>query len=240
MMTPDKDYAQLVNDRIFIYKPSRGGNEAIQWGVDDIKKEFSVERPEQVIDILALMGDASDNIPGAPGVGPKTAVKLISEYGSVEELFRHTDNLKGKLKEIIIENREKIELSKKLVTIEINVPVDLDEDKLLRDLPDVNKLKSLFEELEFRTMANKILSETGKIPSEDTAKSESSQQLPLQGTLFSAGEPEQSATIKQTIKEVHHDYRLITDEKDMAEMIAEARKHKEVCFDTENNRHKSA
>ena len=115
----------------------------------------------------------------------KTAVKLISEYGSVEELFRHTDNLKGKLKEIIIENREKIELSKKLVTIEINVPVDLDEDKLLRDLPDVNKLKSLFEELEFRTMANKILSETGKIPSEDTAKSESSQQLPLQGTLFS-------------------------------------------------------
>ena len=233
MMTPDKDYAQLVNDRIFMYKPARSGNEAIQWGVDDIKKEFSVERPEQVIDILALMGDASDNIPGAPGVGPKTAVKLISEYGSVEELFRHTDTLKGKLKEIIIENREKIELSKKLVTIEINVPVDLDEDKLLRDLPDVNELKSLFEELEFRTMANKILSETGKIPSEDTAKSESSQQLPLQGTLFSADEPEQSATLKQTIKEIHHDYRLITDEKDMAEMIAEARKHKEVCFDTE-------
>lgn len=233
MMTPDKDYAQLVNDRIFMYKPSRSANEAIQWGVDDIRREFSIERPKQVIDILALMGDASDNIPGAPGIGLKTAVKLISEYGSVEALFKHTDTLKGKLKEIIIENREKIELSKKLVTIEINVPVDLDEDKLLRDLPDVNKLKILFEELEFKTIANKILSGAGKITSENAAISEPSQQLPLQGTLFSAGEPEQSATIKQTIKEVHHDYRLITDEKDLAEMIAEARKQKAVCFDTE-------
>ena len=96
MMTPDKDYAQLVSGNVFMLKPSRSGNESILWGVDDIKKEFCVQRPEQVIDVLALMGDTADNIPGAPGVGPKTAMKLISEYGSIEELFRNTDKLKGK------------------------------------------------------------------------------------------------------------------------------------------------
>lgn len=233
MMTPDKDFAQLVNDRIFMYKPSRSGNEAITWGVDEIKKEFSVERPEQVIDILALMGDASDNIPGAPGVGPKTAVKLISDYGSVEELFKHTDALKGKLKEIITENREKIELSKKLATIEINVPVELDEKQLLKDLPDVNKLKDLFEELEFRTIADKILTEAGKKTSENVTAAEPAQTQPMQGTLFSAGEQEQTATLKRTINEVDHDYRLITDESDLAKLITEARKQREVCFDTE-------
>src|SRR5674476_268496 len=123
MMTPDKDYAQLVSDNVFMLKPSRSGNESILWGVDDIKKEFSVKRPEQVIDILALMGDAADNIPGAPGVGPKTAMKLISEYGSIEELFRNNDKLKGKLKEIIENFRKQIEFSKILVTIDQYVPV---------------------------------------------------------------------------------------------------------------------
>ena len=127
MMTPDKDFAQLVSQNVFMFKPSRSGNESIQWGVEDIQREFAVERPEQVIDVLALMGDTADNIPGAPGVGPKTAMKLISEYGSIEELFRNTDKLKGKLKEIIENNREQIEFSKKLVTIEQNVPIDLDE-----------------------------------------------------------------------------------------------------------------
>jgi DNA polymerase-1 len=99
-------------------KPSRSGNESIKWGVDEVKREFSVANPEQVIDILALMGDTADNIPGAPGVGPKTAMKLVSEYGSVEEVFRNTGKLKGKLKEIIENNKEQIELSKKLATID--------------------------------------------------------------------------------------------------------------------------
>jgi len=105
-------------------------------GVDEVKKEFSVANPGQVIDILALMGDTADNIPGAPGVGPKTAMKLVSEYGSVEEVFRNTDKLKGKLKEIIENNKEQIELSKKLATIELNVPVDLKEDELVLETPD--------------------------------------------------------------------------------------------------------
>jgi DNA polymerase-1 len=108
MMTPDKDFAQLVSDRIFMLKPSRSGNESVRWGIDDVKQEFSVQQPEQVIDILALMGDTADNIPGAPGVGPKTAMKLISE--SVVEGFSNTDKLKGKLR--IINNRKQIELSK--------------------------------------------------------------------------------------------------------------------------------
>ncbi len=159
MMTPDKDFAQLVSDTVFMLKPSRSGNESVKWGVDEVKSEFSVERPEQVIDILALMGDTADNIPGAPGVGPKTAMKLISEYGSVEELFRNTDNLKGKLKEIIENNREQIELSKKLATIELNVPVELKEDELILETPDREKLKELFNELEFRTIAAEVLSE---------------------------------------------------------------------------------
>ena len=139
MMTPDKDYAQLVSENVFMLKPSRSGNESLLWGVEDVQKEFSVERPEQVIDILALMGDTADNIPGAPGVGPKTAMKLIAEYGSVEELFKHTDSLKGKLKEIIENNREQIEMSKKLATIEQFVPVELNETALELEVPDPAK-----------------------------------------------------------------------------------------------------
>ena len=150
MMTPDKDYAQLVSDNVYMFKPSRSGNESILWGVDDIKKEFCVQRPEQVIDVLALMGDTADNIPGAPGVGPKTAMKLIEEYGSIEELFKNTEKLKGKLKETIENFREQIEFSKKLVTIEQNVPVDLDEDSLIVETPDKEKLNVLFNELELK------------------------------------------------------------------------------------------
>jgi DNA polymerase-1 len=132
MMTPDKDFAQLVSENIYMYKPSRSGNESVQWGPDDIRREFSVKQPLQVIDILALLGDSSDNIPGAPGIGPKTAMKLISEYGSVEELLNNTGKLTGKLRENIENNREKIELSKKLATIIINVPVEFRENELLR------------------------------------------------------------------------------------------------------------
>src|SRR5512133_2879252 len=118
MMTPDKDFAQLVSENVFIVKPARNGIESVTWGVEDIKREFSVKTPEQVIDVLALMGDSSDNIPGAPGIGPKTAMKLISEFGSVEALFDNPDKIKGKCREIIEKNREVIEFSKKLVRID--------------------------------------------------------------------------------------------------------------------------
>ena len=235
MMTPDKDYAQLVSDNVFMFKPSRSGNESVKWGVEDIKREFSVKRPEQVIDILALMGDSSDNIPGAPGVGPKTAMKLISEYDSVEELFKHTSELKGKLKEIIENNRDKIELSKKLATIELNVPVELDEKKLITEVPDAAKLKVLFDELEFKNVAARILSEVeGKAKSQE-ARPEPVPEQSIQGDLFSGPDVPswEEAAPKSDISNVSHNYVLIADTNQLTEVIREARKQKEICFDTE-------
>jgi DNA polymerase-1 len=233
MVTPDKDFAQLVSENVYMLKPSRSGNESILWGVEDIQQEFSVQSPSQVIDILALMGDTADNIPGAPGVGPKTAMKLISEYGSVEELFRNTGKLKGKLKEIIENNREQIELSKKLATIECDVPVDLNEKSLETEIPDIPKLKALFEELEFRTVAAKVLSEIEKSgkPAEDQqlfAPGEES----LQGSLFGDAEG-MAAYSKATIDTVDHNY-VVVDNGDELEALAEKiNSLKEVCFDTE-------
>jgi DNA polymerase-1 len=232
MMTPDKDFAQLVDENTFMFKPARSGNESIQWGVEDIKREFSVERPEQVIDILALMGDSSDNIPGAPGVGPKTAMKLITEYGSVEELFKNTDKLKGKLKDIIEINREQIETSKKLATIAINVPVEFDEEKLTATTPDVQKLKILFDELEFRTIASRLLPETGLQEKSGKEKQEPLAAEPVQTSLFSqAGED--TKTARSTIDDVKHNYVLIDDLENLKKVIRQAETQKEFCFDTE-------
>ena len=233
MMTPDKDYAQLVSENIFMYKPSRSGNESVKWGIEEIRREFLVKTPEQVIDILALMGDASDNIPGAPGVGPKTAMKLISEYGSVEILFRNTDKLKGKLKEIIENNRQQIELSKILATIVINVPVELKEEELVTKIPDREKLKKLFEELEFRTVAAEIMREIDR--KEDATGETGIFMAPAesaQGTLF--GDSMSPLTEeKNSIGSVAHNYILIENEKELKEFVARALKLKEICFDSE-------
>ena len=233
MMTPDKDFAQLVTGTVFMLKPSRSGNESIKWGVDEVKREFSVANPEQVIDILALMGDTADNIPGAPGVGPKTAMKLVSEYGSVEEVFRNTGKLKGKLKEVIENYKEQIELSKKLATIELNVPVDLKEDELVLETPDRDKLKSLFNELEFRTIAADILPEIDK----EVRHSETEPVLmpsyeSTQGTLFGNNQ-DYVPTDKTTISTVPHNYSLIENEKELREFVTRVIQLKEICFDTE-------
>jgi DNA polymerase I len=235
MMTPDKDYAQLVSENVFMFKPSRSGNESVKWGVEDIKREFCVKRPEQVIDILALMGDSSDNIPGAPGVGPKTAMKLISEYDSIEELFKHTSELKGKLKEIIENNRNKIELSKKLATIELNVPVELDEKNLITEVPDAAKLKDLFDELEFKTVAARILSEVERKAKSQGVRPEPAPEQSVQGDLFSGPDvpPWEEASLKSDISNVSHNYVLISDTNQLTEVIREAQKQKEICFDTE-------
>jgi len=233
MMTPDKDFAQLVSENVFILKPSRSGNESILWGVDDIKREFCVQRPEQVIDVLALMGDTADNIPGAPGVGPKTAMKLISEYGSIEELFKNTDKLKGKLKEIIENNKEQIEFSKKLVTIEQNVPVELDEGALVTEVPDPEKLKVLFDELEFKTIAAKILSEISKSekprqPQQLFAPQKDSQQ----GSLFGDEALAAPADLKN-IENSDHNYEVISGESDLKEFVKNVNELKQFCFDSE-------
>lgn len=232
MMTPDKDFAQLVSDSVFMLKPSRSGNESILWGVEDIQKEFCVKRPEQVIDVLALMGDTSDNIPGAPGIGPKTAMKLITEFGSVEELFRNTDKLKGKLKEIIEVNKVQIELSKKLATIEQNVPVELNETALELEPPDQEKLKVLFDELEFKAIATKIFADISK-----SEKPRDEQQLfpakpDAQGSLF---EPETITPVREktSIENVVHTYIHIKTNAGIEELAGKINTLKEFCFDTE-------
>jgi DNA polymerase I len=233
MMTPDKDFAQLVSDNILMLKPSRSGNESILWGIDDVKKEFGVQRPEQVIDILALMGDTADNIPGAPGVGPKTAMKLISEYGSIEELFRNTDTLKGKLKEIIENNREQIEMSKKLATIEQNVPVELNETALELEVPDPAKLKVLFDELEFKTVATRILSGIDK--SEKPREPQqlfASQTESDQGSLF-GDEAVAPVTDKASIESVEHTYIHLQTNSEIKELVKKISSLKEFCFDSE-------
>jgi DNA polymerase-1 len=235
MMTPDKDFAQVVSDRIFMFKPSRSGNESVRWGVEDIKREFSVQRPEQVIDILALMGDASDNIPGAPGVGPKTATKLISEYGSVEEVLKNTDKLNGRLQEIIENNKDQIILSKKLATIEQNVPVELDEVALRTEVPDAQKLKILFDELEFKTVAARILSEIEKKggPAEVRQAPPPPPSDPMQGSLFFNETEAPAVSDLATIETTEHNYILVEGAESLRKVIDEARKKKEICFDTE-------
>ncbi|MFN8241369.1 MAG: DNA polymerase I [Bacteroidales bacterium] len=235
MMTPDKDYAQLVSDNVFMYKPSRSGNESVTWGVEDIRREFGVERPEQVIDILGLMGDSSDNIPGAPGIGPKTAEKLIAEYGSVEEVLNNTASLKGKVKESLENNRDQVLLSKKLATIALDAPVPFEEDRLVTEPPDREKLKVLFDELEFRTVAARILA--GAEDYSTGTSSSAARPVPVpgdatQGSLFGE-EPVAAPVEKKTISEVSHNYILVDDRAGVSELLSKLESLREFCFDTE-------
>lgn len=156
MMTPDKDYGQLVSDKAFMYRPKHSGGFEVM-GIEEIKAKFNIESTLQVIDILGLMGDSSDNIPGCPGVGEKTAQKLITEFGSIENLLEHTDQLKGALKTKVEANREMIIFSKFLATIKTDVPIKLEMDKLVREEPNEEELRKIFEELEFRTLISRVL-----------------------------------------------------------------------------------
>ena len=214
MVTPDKDYAQLVSGQTFVCKPGKTGDVEVQ-GVNEILEKWQIEKVEQVIDILGLMGDTSDNVPGVPGVGEKTAQKLISQFGSVENLLENTDQLKGKQKERVEENREMALLSKELVTIDREVPLDLELDSLARKEWDEKKLKSLFVELEFNTMGKRFFGEDFAAgPTLQTAA----------GTV--------SAELK-TLKDVEHDYRLADTPDKRAELIKELGKQKAFCFDIE-------
>ena len=156
MMTPDKDFGQLVSENIFIYKPAKGGEPAKVLGVKEVCEKFGIKRPEQVIDILGLWGDASDNIPGIHGIGEKTASKLIAEYDSVENVIANADKLKGKMRENVINNANKGIMSKQLATIDINVPIDFDEEMLKVKEPNYQYLTELCEELEFRTFMTRF------------------------------------------------------------------------------------
>ena len=156
MLTPDKDYGQLIRENVFMYRPRHGGGYDII-GEQEIAEKYGISTPAQVIDLLALMGDSADNFPGCPGVGEKTAVKLINEFGSIDELISHTDKLKGKMREKVEGAIEDIKMSKFLATIRTDVPVELNLDELQLQAPDEQKLSEIFAELEFKSLANKIL-----------------------------------------------------------------------------------
>jgi DNA polymerase-1 len=221
MMTSDKDYGQLVSENIFIYRPGRGGAEADILGVPEVCEKFSVERVEQVIDLLGMMGDAVDNIPGFPGVGEKTAVKFLQEFGSLEGLLANTDKLKGKQKENVENNKELGLLSKKLATIILDVPVELEEDVLLVKSVDAEKMKSVFEELEFRTLLKRVIGDQG------TAVET------VQGDLFGGEEEAPVAPTHQTIADVTHDYRLVSTPEQLRELLHALQDASTFCFDTE-------
>jgi DNA polymerase-1 len=196
MVTPDKDFAQLVSENIFMYKPSRMGNGIEIWGIPEVQEKFEVERPEQVIDFLGMMGDAIDNIPGLPGVGEKTAKKFIKEYGSMENLLAHSHELQGKMREKVEENKELGLLSKKLATILLDCPVKFDEKDYELNHPDFEKVNEILKELEFRRIAESF-NAIFKLPSEPEkniqkeATSETKKQQPTtehQFDLFSASE----------------------------------------------------
>jgi len=163
MMTPDKDYGQLVKENVYMYRPKHSGGFEVM-GIDEVKAKFDIENTQQVIDMLGLRGDSSDNIPGCPGVGEKTAQKLISEFGSIENLLEHTDQLKGALKKKVEENKEMILFSKFLATIKTDVPIQLDMESLKREEPNEEALRPLFEELEFRTLIDRVLKKSVSTP----------------------------------------------------------------------------
>lgn len=165
MLTPDKDYGQLVKENVYMYRPKTGEKAYEILGIEEIKEKYLIDGPEQVIDLLGLMGDAADNIPGCPGVGEKTAQKLIAEFGSIEALLERSNELKGAIKTKVENNKEQIKLSKLLATIKIDVPIELEMDKLKREKPDEKKLKSIFDDLEFHALTKRVLAENQTPPS---------------------------------------------------------------------------
>ena len=226
MLTPDKDYGQLVTDHVFIYRPQHGGGYEVM-GPEEVKAKYAIPSTHAVIDLLALMGDSADNFPGCPGVGEKTAAKLINEFGSVEQLLARTAEVKGKMREKIEQHVDDIRLSYFLATIKTDVPITLDMEQLKVTAPDEEKLSQLFEELEFKSLTNKILKKTEK-----TVKP-ANQQLDLfaEFPTEEAGEPKFSSF--ETLKTVPHDYKLIDNEEDMHKICQILLSEKIVVLDTE-------
>lgn len=238
MMTPDKDYGQLVTDRVFMYRPKYGDKEFEVMGIDQVKAKFDIQSPAQVIDMLGLMGDSSDNIPGCPGVGEKTAQKLIAEFGSIENLLEHTDQLKGALKTKVETNREMITFSKFLATIKIDVPIALDMNSLVREEPDEEALRKIFEEMEFRNLIDRIFKKENSFGKENFPPKGISlskgntfssptlfpeENVPVQGDLFAEfaaeGTVEAKKTNLETLDSLSCDYQLIDTEEKRRDLI---------------------
>lgn len=233
MMTPDKDFGQLVKDNVYIYKPGRMGNPDEILGVQEILNKWEISRVDQVIDILGLWGDAADNIPGVPGVGEKTAKKLIQEYDNIEGVLAHTHELKGKMKEKFEEFAEQARVSRRLATIDTMVPIHTEIDALIRKEPDADRLKAVFQELEFRTLTNRVFG-AGSAPAAAIPAVSASGQTDLFGTVFtddSATEVE--VPVFKTIDDIEHAYVTLITEEEIKEAIKTALTKEAFCFDTE-------
>jgi len=229
MMTPDKDFGQLVSENIFMYKPGRMGNPAEVWGVPEVCKRFEVERVEQVIDILGLWGDAVDNIPGVPGIGEKTSKKLIGLYDSMEGIYENLDKLKGKQLENFKNFKEQAFMSKDLATIVTDLPHDFHVDQAIMEEPNKEELKTLFMELEFRRLAERILGETI-----ETVAKPAGEQMDL-FAMESSTEPvtEEVAIELKNLDNTPHNYILCDTDEKISALIADLEKANSYCFDTE-------
>lgn len=238
MMTPDKDYAQLVEEHIYLYKPAFMGNGVDILGIPEVLAKFEINDVDQVRDILGLQGDAVDNIPGIPGVGAKTAVKFLQAYGSVEGLLENTHELKGKMKEKVEEFGQQGILSKQLATIKLDVPLEFEEEKLVLIDPDEPKVREIFEELEFKTTLRRLFSDGGNEPATTTAvstKTKSRQPDPQLG-LFGAAEEVATPKIfeeKKSLENIEHDYHLVDTEESRKSLAKYLSLQEEFCFDTE-------
>lgn len=222
MVTPDKDFAQLVSENIFMYKPSRKGGENEILGVQEVKDIFKVDDPKQIIDILALWGDSSDNIPGVPGIGEKTSKELIAKYKSIDNLIANREELTDKMKDNIVNNKDQIHLSRELAKIVTDVPILIEPEMLRLKNWNVEKLKEIFYDLEFKTLFSRIL--------------ETNREIPQQGSLFQPEIKNELITPSQpkySVNNVEHQYHLITESEQLKDLVQNIQKLDAFCFDTE-------
>ena len=256
MMTPDKDFGQLVSDNIFIYKPAKFNDPATVMGPKEVCEKYGIKTPTQLIDILGLWGDASDNIPGIPGVGEKTASKFVQEYGSLEGLLEHTDDLKGKMKENVINFADQGRMSKMLATINTEAPVEFDVEELKVKQPNLKELLRIFEELEFRTMAKRIVADYKAYTSHETdttykkepetkletkkvsvAKESAPKELDLFSELSEGSESSEYSLFssKDSASSVQHEYHSVTTEKELDDLLKKLEKAEVFAVDINND-----
>ena len=226
MLTPDKDYGQLVSDHVKIYRPRHGGGYEVM-GPEEVKAKYAIPSTEAVIDLLALMGDSADNFPGCPGVGEKTAVKLINEFGTVESLISRSSEIKGALQKKVEEHVDDIKLSKFLATIKTDVPIELNMDELKVSQPNESELAKLFEELELKTLASKILKKT------ENKQKPANQQLDLFAEFAPEGSSEPEFSSFESLKTVPHEYKLVEKEEDIRNLCDFFRTKDFLVLDTE-------
>ncbi|MDR2127270.1 MAG: DNA polymerase I [Prevotellaceae bacterium] len=225
MVTPDKDYAQIVSESIFMYKPKHSGNDVEIWGINEVCANFGINEPKQIIDILAIWGDASDNVPGLPGIGEKGAAKLVQEFGNITHLLENTDKLSEKQQKIINENREKLLLSQKLVTIDTNVPVEFNENNLQKQNADNEKLVEILQKYEFTSLLREIQNkEIPKIIQTD-----------LFGNSLIEESPQNVENTSRfaTINDIAHNYKTVKTNDEIDSLVNLLLQQNEICFDTE-------